>query len=94
MPVLDAGRDSESANYFLVMPVAESSLQELITSSAPVAEAEALRILAQIADGLAEVPEIVHRDLKPGNVLLYDGAWRIADFGIARFVEESTSLGL
>jgi serine/threonine-protein kinase len=42
--------------------------------------------------GLAEIPDIVHRDLKPGNVLSHENLWKIADFGIARFVEDSTSL--
>ena len=48
--------------------------------------------MLQIAKGLDEVPDIVHRDLKPGNVLLHEGKWKVADFGIARFAEESTSL--
>lgn len=30
--------------------------------------------------------------MKPGNVLFHENAWKIADFGIARFVEDSTSL--
>lgn len=34
----------------------------------------------------------MHRDLKPGNVLLHEGRWKIADFGIARFVEDATSV--
>lgn len=34
----------------------------------------------------------MHRDMKPGNVLLHQGTWKIADFGIAKFVEDSTSL--
>ncbi len=32
------------------------------------------------------------RDLKPANILCHQGVWKIADFGIARFVEESTSI--
>ena len=46
----------------------------------------------QIAEGLVEVDDLVHRDLKPGNILFHDEKWKIADFGIARFVEDSTSL--
>jgi serine/threonine-protein kinase len=45
----------------------------------------------QIAEEIKEVAGIVHRDLKPGNMLFHDGAWKITDFGIARFVEDATS---
>lgn len=39
-----------------------------------------------------EVSSITHRDLKPANILYHEGRWKIADFGIAKFVEDSTSL--
>jgi hypothetical protein len=48
-----------------------------------------------ICRGLAYIhsQEIFHRDLKPENVLRSrDGAWAIADFGIARVVAESSVL--
>ena len=91
MHFLDSGQDSENGHYFVVMPLAEYSLQGYLEDS-EIEEAEAVLILREILTGLMEVPELVHRDLKPGNVLWHEGAWRIADFGIARFVEESTSL--
>src|SRR5699024_7455063 len=34
---------------------------------------------------------VVHRDLKPENVLYLDGHWCLADFGIARYAEATTS---
>lgn len=92
VPILDAGKDAESGSYFVVMPQAEKSLQQEIDHIGVFTDKEAVEILRDIATGLAEVPEIVHRDMKPANVLYHEGRWKVADFGIARFVEESTSL--
>ena len=92
IPCFDAGQDAESDHYFVVMAKAEKSLQDEIETGKKFSPEEAANILLQIVDGLLEVPSIVHRDLKPGNVLFHEGQWKIADFGIARFVEEATSL--
>ncbi len=73
------------------MPKAEGSLQNKVNKDGPFTPAEAASILLQIAKGLIEVGELVHRDLKPDNVLFHEGKWKIADFGIARFVEEATA---
>jgi len=48
--------------------------------------------MLQILSGLLEVPELIHRDLKPANVLFHENKWKVADFGIAKFVEESIRL--
>ena len=92
MPVLDSGQDGQSDSYFVVMPRAEKSLQDELNNGKIFNHVDAANILLQIVNGLSEVPDIVHRDLKPGNVLYHEGKWKVADFGIARFVEESTSL--
>lgn len=88
---VDSGLDAESGAYFVIMPRAECSLQQVLRKKGPFGSAEAVEILLQIATGLGEVPSIVHRDLKPGNVLWHENRWKIADFGIARFVEDATS---
>ena len=92
LPFLDAGQDAESDSYFIVMPVADYSLADYLNNANPLEELDALPILLNIAEGLREANDIVHRDLKPQNILWYDNSWKLADFGIARFVEESTSL--
>lgn len=92
VPVLDFGQDADSDRYYLVMPLCEQSLQDRIASGTAIEWDEAKQALLNIVSGLQEVGEIVHRDLKPANVLFLDGCWRIADFGIAKFVEDSTSL--
>jgi eukaryotic-like serine/threonine-protein kinase len=73
------------------MAKADKSLHDLMQSSGPLPEADALEILSIIASGLAEMEDIIHRDLKPANVLLHNGIWKLADFGLARFIEVLTS---
>jgi serine/threonine-protein kinase len=60
---------------------------------------EAVRIVAAVADALdyAHQRGLLHRDVKPANILLAEldsGGWRamLADFGIARRVDDTSSL--
>lgn len=92
VPVVDYGYDEASSRYYLVMPVCECSLEDYLDEVGKLSWAQAQPIVHQIANGLSEIPEIAHRDLKPANVLLLDGRWKVADFGLAKFVEESTSI--
>jgi hypothetical protein len=57
----------------------------------PIAPAEALRLVRQVADALGHAHErgIIHRDVKPSNILLDEhGNAFLADFGLAAFVGE------
>jgi serine/threonine protein kinase len=91
IPVFDSGEDADSDDYFVVMAKAEKSLQDELNSGVRFSERETASILLEIAYGLSEVENMIHRDLKPANVLMHESNWKIADFGIAKFVEESTS---
>jgi serine/threonine-protein kinase len=60
---------------------------------------EAVRIVTAVADALdyAHQRQLLHRDVKPANILLAkldSGGWRalLADFGIARRVDDSSGL--
>jgi serine/threonine protein kinase, bacterial len=60
---------------------------------------EVVRITTEVADALdyAHQRQLLHRDVKPANILLAEldsGGWRamLADFGIARRVDDSSTL--
>lgn len=91
IPILDSGEWQDY--YALVMPRAEKSLRQYLTeSSGALASGEVIEILSDIAEALASLErDVVHRDLKPENILLYRGHWCVADFGIARYAEATTS---
>jgi serine/threonine-protein kinase len=91
IPFIDAGEDAETGNYFVVMYKADGSLQNTVEKSGPLTTTDAASVLLQIIKGLIEVGELVHRDLKPDNILFHEEKWKVADFGIARFVEEVTA---
>ncbi len=58
-------------------------------------EAEAIRIIAQVAQGLhrAHKQNIIHRDVKPDNILIRpDGVAKLADLGLVK--ETDTDLNL
>ena len=91
IPILDSGETQD--HYVLVMPRAEKSLrQHLEDAGGKLAVDEAVGVLMDVAEALASLGAgVVHRDLKPENVLLYQGHWCLADFGIARYAEATTA---
>ena len=90
IPIWDTGEHADE--WALVMPRADKSLrQHLRTAGGALELDEAVEILTDVATALAGLVDVaVHRDLKPENVLLLDGNWCLADFGIARYAEAST----
>ncbi len=89
--ILDFGKAPGDRPYYVMELLAGTTLAERVKRQGPLDWSEAVRVLRQVAEGLAAVHErgIVHRDLKPGNIFLVassDGAIRakIIDFGIAK----------
>ena len=84
----------DGADLLLVMPLADRSLAaERASYEKGMADDALLPVLRDITSGLVELHAtgIVHRDLKPDNVLLYEGSWRVADFGISRDLDVRTA---
>lgn len=91
VPVVDRGETDDA--WVIIMPRAEKSLrQHLEAHGEPTLElGEIAEILSHVAAALAHLAgEIVHRDIKPENVLLLDGSWCLADFGISRYAAATT----
>jgi serine/threonine protein kinase len=73
--------------YFVMELVEGQSLRERIVQNGPLPQEEALPIILQVADGLAQAHELnlVHRDIKPDNILLTaDGQARLIDLGLVK----------
>ena len=91
VPILDRG---ESGDYWvLVMPLAELSLRDYLAEmGGRLPTKAAVSVLVDLAEALVAVEDVaVHRDIKPENILLLDGRWHLADFGIARYAEATTA---
>ena len=91
IPVIDRGE--VDGYWVLVMPLAEKSLREYLDEKGGrLAVNEAVPVLVDITEALVVVEDrVVHRDIKPENILLLDGHWQLADFGIARYAGATTA---
>jgi serine/threonine-protein kinase len=90
VPVIESGETEDG--LVLVMPRAEKSLAAHLRENGPLSLVDAVAVLSDVATALAGLNDrVVHRDLKPANILLLNGRWCIADFGISRYAEAATA---
>jgi serine/threonine-protein kinase len=91
MPIHDSGEFG--GHLWFTMPfIAGSSLREHMDRRGPLNLQEALRITHETGQGLqfAHLQGVIHRDIKPENLMLtQDGSVVVADFGIARPMQDS-----
>ena len=87
-----------NGTYFIVMEYVEGlTLAETLRDEGRLHPDRAAEITADIAAalGFAHRNGVVHRDVKPGNVLITrDGGVKVADFGIARAISDSSDQNL
>ena len=88
MPMADmdlASKLKQMHQQVIALGSEESKQPALSDSPAKFSEDELLAMSRGLAGALRCMHNggYVHRDLKPGHILLYDGLWRITDFGQA-----------
>lgn len=90
--IYDAGYDN--GIFYIVMELIEGiTLRDLIEKKKYLKWKDALMVTKQIlaAMEVAHKNNIIHRDIKPHNIMLtFEGVAKVADFGIAKVVSETT----
>ena len=77
--------------YLAMEYVDGGTLNRLIKNGEPIEFKEAARLVEQIARAIhyAHVLGVLHRDLKPSNILLAGTTPKLADFGLAKNLDQS-----
>ena len=90
--VYDVGREG-NINYIVMELIEGDTLNKIIEREAPMDYRKVIDISKQVAQALriAHKNKIIHRDVKPHNIMITeDGVVKLADFGIARAVNDAT----
>ncbi len=97
LPVFDSGVVSDEAGaptpYFVMPYVEGETLRQLLQREGRLPVDAAITIAGEVADALAYAhgKGVVHRDIKPENILLSGGHAVVADFGVAKALEQGTA---
>ena len=89
LPIFDSG--AAAGRLWFTMPyVGGESLRGRLRREVQLPVEDAIRITRETALALdhAHRHRVVHRDIKPENILLSDGQALVADFGVARALEQ------
>jgi eukaryotic-like serine/threonine-protein kinase len=87
--------DTASSPYLVMEFVEGESLGQQLERKGAMAESDAIKVIAQVAQGLHRAHKIglIHRDVKPDNVLVStDGVAKLADLGLVKEAETDLNL--
>jgi eukaryotic-like serine/threonine-protein kinase len=92
--VFDSGEDADGP--FIVQELVEgTTLADHLSETGPLGPEPVVDIISQVAAALdhAHGLGVIHRDIKPANLILESGGRvRLADFGIARTVDDAATI--
>ncbi len=90
LPLLDSG-EADSFLYYVMPYVEGESLRDRLNYEKQLPIDDALKIASEVADalGFAHDHNVIHRDIKPENILLEAKHAVVADFGVARAIDQA-----
>src|SRR5262245_16596915 len=91
LPLFDSGT-ADGVFWFAMPHVAGESLRQRLQREGQLPLEDALNVACEVADALnyAHSNGVIHRDIKPENILLSSGHALVADFGVARVLQEAS----
>jgi len=95
--VYEFGQHEGGLLYIVMEYVDGTDVARMIAKSGRLHTEHAMAITAHVCDALSYAHErgIIHRDIKPANIMVgYDGAVKVADFGLAKVSVGGQTLGL
>jgi len=93
VPIYEVGE--RDGTYYFSMRFVEGDCLDEVVSRGSISIRQAVELIAKVARTVHYAHEhgILHRDIKPGNILLdADGEPHLTDFGLARLVEQGSTV--